>query len=136
MNHDTQMIICMILSGLLSSMYIWSDKIDDIRISFNDVYMIILMTGWMLLFMNIFKIGNSAILGIILIILGLFFIRSQTGITEKQYYRGMIPHHSMAIHMTKKLLQNNQNIDKDKISFLKNIISTQEKEIKQMKSWL
>lgn len=126
----------MILSGLLSSMYIWSDKIDDIRISFNDVYMIILMTGWMLLFMNIFKIGNSAILGIILIILGLFFIRSQTGITEKQYYRGMIPHHSMAIHMTKKLLQNNQNIDKDKISFLKNIISTQEKEIKQMKSWL
>jgi len=130
------MIICMILSGLLSSMYIWSDKIDDIRISFNDVYMIILMTGWMLLFMNIFKIGNSAILGIILIILGLFFIRSQTGITEKQYYRGMIPHHSMAIHMTKKLLQNNQNIDKDKISFLKNIISTQEKEIKQMKSWL
>jgi membrane-bound ClpP family serine protease len=117
-------------------MYIWSDKIDDIRISFNDVYMIILMTGWMLLFMNIFKIGNSAILGIILIILGLFFIRSQTGITEKQYYRGMIPHHSMAIHMTKKLLQNNQNIDKDKISFLKNIISTQEKEIKQMKSWL
>jgi hypothetical protein len=136
MNHDTQMIICMILSGLLSSMYIWSDKIDDIRISLNDVYMIILMTGWMLLFMNIFKIGNSAILGVILIILGLFFIRSQTGITEKQYYRGMIPHHSMAIHMTKKLLQNNQNIGKDKISFLKNIISTQEKEIKQMKTWL
>ncbi len=126
----------MILSGLLSSMYIWSDKIDDIRISLNDVYMIILMTGWMLLFMNIFKIGNSAILGVILIILGLFFIRSQTGITEKQYYRGMIPHHSMAIHMTKKLLQNNQNIGKDKISFLKNIISTQEKEIKQMKTWL
>ena len=136
MVHDIYMIISMILAGLLSAMYIWVDKINDISISLNDVYMIILMTGWMLLFMSIFKIGDSGILGIILIIIGLFFIRSQKGITEKQYYKGMIPHHSMAIHMTKKLLKNRENISNDKMQFFKNIIITQEKEIEQMKLWL
>jgi uncharacterized protein (DUF305 family) len=41
----------------------------------------------------------------------------------------MIPHHSMAIHMSKKLLENNNNIS----PFLENIIKTQEKEITFLK---
>jgi uncharacterized protein (DUF305 family) len=43
---------------------------------------------------------------------------------------GMIPHHSMAVHMSKKLLEKENNIG----DFLKNIINTQEKEITFMKS--
>ena len=42
-----------------------------------------------------------------------------------QYKLGMIPHHSMAIHMSKKLLEKNNNIS----PFLQNIIKTQENEI-------
>jgi uncharacterized protein (DUF305 family) len=43
---------------------------------------------------------------------------------------GMIPHHSMAIHMSKKLLNNQA----PKLTeFVKNIISSQEKEIDYMK---
>jgi uncharacterized protein (DUF305 family) len=41
----------------------------------------------------------------------------------------MIPHHSMAIHMSKKLLEKNNNIS----LFLENIIKTQENEITILK---
>jgi uncharacterized protein (DUF305 family) len=43
---------------------------------------------------------------------------------------GMIPHHSMAIHMSKKLLEKENNIE----DLAKNIIKTQEEEIIYMKS--
>jgi uncharacterized protein (DUF305 family) len=47
-------------------------------------------------------------------------------VTSNQYALGMIPHHSMAIHMSKKLLQSQPtNMD----DFVNNIIKTQEKEI-------
>ena len=56
----------------------------------------------------------------------LYFIRTQFIITEKQYKLGMIPHYSMAIHMSKKLLEKKNNKIK---KFIKNIIKTQENEI-------
>jgi uncharacterized protein (DUF305 family) len=42
----------------------------------------------------------------------------------------MIPHHSMAVHMSKKLLKKENNIS----SFVKNIIKTQENEIMFLKN--
>ena len=52
-HNYTVMFVIMILSGLLSTMNVWVDKYDDIRFSMNDVYMIMLMTGWMFLFMGL-----------------------------------------------------------------------------------
>jgi hypothetical protein len=40
-----------IASGILSSMYLWSDKFSHVGISINDVYMTGIMTGWMFFFM-------------------------------------------------------------------------------------
>ena len=89
------------------------------------------MTGWMFLFMGIFyRETKIFIFGLILVIINLWCIRTQFLITEKHYKLGMIPHHSMAIHMSKKLLNKNSNIN----SFLENIINTQEKEIQIMKN--
>jgi hypothetical protein len=124
----------MIIAGLLSSMYIWVDKIDDVRITLNDIYMISLMTGWMLLFMNI---GNNLLISfisIIIILLSLLAIRKQFGINKKIFFRGMIPHHSMAIHMSKKLLQKNNTLTDEERRLINSIIITQEKEIELMKS--
>jgi len=45
----------------------------------------------------------------------------------------MIPHHSMAVHMSKQLLNKNKNNNIGIQDFLKNIIKTQEKEIDFMK---
>jgi hypothetical protein len=110
----------MILSGLLSTMNVWVDKYDDIRFSINDVYMIVLMSGWMFFFMGlIYQEMYIFIIGILLVITNIWCIRNQFLITETQYKLGMIPHHSMAIHMSKKLLDKKNNIQ----AFLENIIN-------------
>ncbi len=128
MNHFLMMFLIMIPSGLLSSMYLWVDKLDDVRLSLNDLYMTLLMTGWMLLFMAIIHQNlNVFIIGLLMIIINIWCIRTQFMISESQYKLGMIPHHSMAIHMSKKLLKKDSNI---KIKPLLNqIIDTQTKEI-------
>ena len=125
-NHYVIMFFIMLLSGLLSTMNVWVDKVDDIRFSINDAYMTLLMTGWMFLFTGlIYKEISVFFVGLSLIILNIWCIRNQFLITETQYKLGMIPHHSMAVHMSKKLLEKENNIS----TFVKNIIKTQEDEI-------
>jgi len=125
------MFFIMILSGALSTMNMWVDKWDDVRFSLNDVYMILLMTGWMFLFMGLFfKERTPFIVGAILVIGNIWCIRSQFLINENQYKLGMIPHHSMAIHMSKKLLEKKNDMQ----PFLKNLIVTQKNEIVFMKN--
>ena len=120
------MFFIMILSGLLSTMNVWVDKVNDIRFSINDIYMALLMTGWMFLFMGlIYQEISVFFIGLSLIIFNIWCIRNQFLITERQYKLGMIPHHSMAVHMSKKLLERENNIS----LFVKNIIKTQEDEI-------
>lgn len=129
-NHYTVMFFIMIISGALSTMNVWVDNYNDIRFSLNDVYMIFLMTGWMFLFMGLFyKEVIITIIGLIMVITNFFCIRTQFLVTEEQYKLGMIPHHSMAILMSKKLLQKQNNIQ----SFLENLINIQEEEIEFMK---
>ena len=124
------MFFIMIFSGLLSTMNVWVDKLDDIRFSMNDIYMILLMSGWMFLFMGmIYHEINIFFIGLLLVIINIWCIRNQFLTTETQYKLGMIPHHSMAIHMSKKLLEKNNNIS----LFLENIIKTQENEITILK---
>jgi hypothetical protein len=117
----------MVLSGLLSTMNVWVDKVDDIRFSINDAYMTLLMTGWMFLFMGlIYQEISVFFIGLLLIMLNVWCIRKQFLVTETQYKLGMIPHHSMAVHMSKKLLEK-ENITSS--PFVENIIKTQENEI-------
>ena len=125
-NHYIIMFFIMIISGFLSTMNIWVDDISHIRLSLNDLYMILLMTGWMLFFMGIiYKEFIIIAIGFIIIVLNIYLIRTQMFISEYQYKIGMIPHHSMAIHMSKKLLEKENIINE----FLRNLIKTQEKEI-------
>ncbi len=111
-------------------MNVWVDKFDDIKFSINDVYMTLLMSGWMFLFMGLFyKEYKVFFIGLLLIISNIICIRTQFLITETQYKLGMIPHHSMAVHMSKKLLEKENNISQ----FIHNIIKTQENEIAFLK---
>jgi len=45
----------------------------------------------------------------------------------------MIPHHSMAVLMSKRLLNNDNTLTDSEKKYVKNIIETQEKEIEWMK---
>lgn len=133
-NHYIVMFVIMIVAGSLSTMNVWVDKIDDIRFSLNDFYMILLMTGWMFLFMGLwYKDGLILGIGFLLVIFNLWSIRTQFMISSNQYALGMIPHHSMAVHMSKKLLQNQSTNMKE---FVTNIIKTQEKEIVILKNMM
>lgn len=112
-------------------MNMWVDSLDHIYVSLNDVYMILLMTGWMFFFMGIYYKERSVfVVGLILTGLSLFAIRTQFMISEDQFLRGMIPHHSMAVFMSKKLELKENSIQ----DFLQGIIKTQEKEIQFMKA--
>ena len=129
-NHYFVMFVIMILAGALSTMNVWADSIDDIRFSMNDAYMILLMTGWMLLFMGIYYTQfGPGLIGLALVIASLWAIRTQFMITTNQYVTGMIPHHSMAIHMSKRLREKGTPLRE----FADSIITTQEKEIAFMK---
>ena len=109
----------------------YQKTIDDIKLSLNDIYMALLMSGWMLFLMGIYYMENYIIcIGLFLIISNIWAIRIQFMITEKQYLRSMIPRHSMAIHMSKKLLNKENNIK----NLLDNIITTQDDDIKFMKN--
>ncbi len=135
MNHNdsnTVMFFIMIISGLLTTMNVWVDSISDVRFSINDLYMTLLMTGWMFTFMGLYYKQHKVFLfGIILIIFNFWCIRSQFMVTQHQYLLGMLPHHSMAIHMSKKVLENNNITDK---TFIQNIINKQSDEINFIKS--
>ena len=134
MNHSLMpMFFAMIFSGFLSTMNVWANNFNDIRFSVNDAYMVLLMTGWMFLFMGIFNKDLQAFsVGLVLVIANLIGIRKQLFVTTSQYKLGMIPHHSMALHMSKRLLE--RNPPPELSEFAKNIIKTQENEIRFMKT--
>jgi len=121
----------MILAGLLSTMNVYADKLNDIRWSINDIYMILLMTGWMFTFMSVYyKDLVPFWIGISLVLFSFYAIRVQLFVSQNQYILGMIPHHSMAIFMSKRLLEKENSIP----DFLQQIIKGQEKEIEFMKN--
>lgn len=131
--HYVQMFFIMIISGLLSTMNVWASDWSDIRLSLNDLYMTLLMTGWMFFLMGILdKIVPINIFGLLLIVGSFYAIRKQLFIDQNQYLLGMIPHHSMAIMMSQEMQKKKNNIN----SLLVDIIKNQRKEINYMKEKL
>jgi len=136
------MMIMMFISGLLSSMNNWVDKISDIQFHINDIYMSLLMCGWSLILMGIYYIHYKIlIIGIIVTLIIMYCIRNQLFIDETQYLKGMIPHHSMAVLMSKKLIEKENKTNTFNLiplvkKFINNIIDTQNNEIKFMKTIL
>jgi hypothetical protein len=127
------MVICMFFAGYASTMNNWIDKLDDFRFSLNDFYMTGLMVGWMLFFMGFFTLQlKKAIGGLVVVAVFFALIRTQSFVTEIQFLKGMIPHHSMAIMMSKRLEKKPNSIQ----HLLDQIIQNQEKEIILMKSYL
>jgi hypothetical protein len=124
------MIITSVIAGILSSMNIWVDKLKDINIlNINEIYMISLMTLWMLILTM--KMGWMLQIIIILMIIMVYIgIRRQIFVTDIEYIRGMITHHSMAILMSKGIRDRTKNDEIKKLA--EGIIEEQEKEIKYM----
>ena len=133
MNHLGTMIIIMMLAGFLSVMSIWANRLNDVRLSVNDFYMVFLMIGWMILFMGIFdKHSKQIIIGLSIVVILFISIRKQLFVSEKQFIKGMIPHHSMAVLMSKRRKEKGvKNPELEQL--INNIIKTQEEEINILK---
>ena len=127
------MVICMFFAGFASTMNTWINNFDDFRFSFNDLYMTGLMTGWMLFFMGLFTLHMyKTFIGLIVVLIFFGLIRTQLFVSQDEFLRGMIPHHSMAVMMSKRLEQKPNSIQ----HLLDQIIQTQQKEIIIMKNYL
>lgn len=143
------MIVLSLGAGLLSTMNIWTNQIDDIRIfQLNDIYMISLMTSWMI-FLNsaymwynndtmthdIMDRSNGVFPNILIsgtcILSLIYLIRTQTFVDDCQFIKGMIPHHSMAVTMAKRIQARTKNKAVKKLA--RNIVTSQTSEIKIMK---
>lgn len=137
MNHSIlPMIIISLIAGLLSTMNVYVTNLLHIRIHLNDIYMACLMTSWMVTLDGIYHYNhyhnsNQVIIGFAFIALFMYLIRKQVFITDNQYIKGMIPHHSMAILMSKEIKKKSKN--QNVISLANNIIESQDKDIILMK---
>ena len=122
-------------------MYAMVNVFGNVFNSLNQIYMAALMTASMVLIelplmssmykskkLNMIILAASAI-----VLIGSWFgIRQQAAIDDRQFVRSMIPHHAGAILMCQQASIQDQEIH----MLCKNIISSQQTEIDQMKTIL
>lgn len=126
--------------SMYALMYMMVDKIDNIYINVDQLYMVLAMTSAMVL-IEVIVMGSmygnqtkivSIILGVFILLFSFIFTRNQTAISDKEFLKAMIPHHASAL-----LMCDNKNITDIEIQELcKNIVTSQQKEIDWMKSKL
>ena len=137
------MFIVMVIIGMLfNPMNILAYRFSDLYISQTLFYGGLLMASNMIwaheivhyLSMRHFNMLIFSIGIILSISVSIFLLRQQLLVDDKQWLRRMIPHHSTALTTTHNIYSRTTN---PKIKELaKEIIDTQEKEIKLMKSML
>ncbi len=134
-SHIIIMFIIMVVASVITGMNMWVNNLSDVRVHLNDIYMGISMTGWMLFLMGlIYSMENYIWVGIVTIGISAYLIRKQVFIGEREYIDSMIPHHSMAILMSKQLKEKGDISNKQLDKLVNNIIQTQQEEINLMKS--
>jgi uncharacterized protein (DUF305 family) len=122
-------------------MYAMVDSTRDVYHNLNQLYMAGLMTAPMVVIELSLMIAmfpskrlNALIIAATVLSGSAFFalLRQQTGISDSQFLRSMIPHHSGAILMCEQASLHDQRIRE----LCRNIISGQQAEIDQMRALL
>ncbi|GAB4020775.1 DUF305 domain-containing protein [Spirosoma migulaei] len=123
------------------TMYLNTEKSDHLYLSTNRLYMTTLMITTMAVVMLLFmrsmyqdaRMNLMIILGsVALFVAALFCVRHQVFIDDKRFMQSMIPHHSIAILVSKQA-----NLKDPEVKELaRSIIEAQEREIAQMKQIL
>jgi hypothetical protein len=136
MNKETiiVMFLTSLIAGTMCGMNLFVNNRKDIRFNLNDVYMALAMTGMMFILMGIYYVDMKTItIGILIFLIALLCIRRQVLINQNNFINSMIPHHSMAIMMSKKIKDKKEQLPSELDTLLNNIISIQEQEIELMK---
>ncbi len=122
-------------------MYAMVNTFGNVYSNVNQVYMAALMTAPMVVIelsvmrgmyhdkkRNALIIAASVIAGLV----SFMFIREQTGVSDRQFLRSMIPHHASAILMCEQA----PITDPEITALCRTIVSSQQAEIDQMKAKL
>jgi len=130
-----------IVGMLFNAMNMLAYRFSDLYFSITLVYVGCIMAAnmvWSHEVIHWFTMGmfdvKTFIFGILLTLFFVGLARYQVGVDKTQWMRRMIPHHSTALTTTNRLLSNNPNLDPQTKKLAEEIISTQEREISQMKS--
>lgn len=122
-------------------MFLNADVFDHVMLSKTRTYMTILMIAPMAISMMLFMWGtyknkklNYIIMGLsaIVFVATLYGLRQQVFISDVQWMKAMIPHHSSAIMVSQKAHLK----DPEVIKLAEEIIEAQEREIAQMKKMI
>jgi hypothetical protein len=108
-------VLVAILSGILSTITIWSLKQP---LTINSVYIISLTTLWMIFFMSIVRNDKYYFtISIIGLIITYYIIHSQMFVSKSQLYNEIINNHEKLIMMSTEVLDNSgiSEVDKRKI---------------------
>jgi uncharacterized protein (DUF305 family) len=142
-NHYLRLAVMIVLSfiSMYVLMYAMVNTLGDVYNSLNQVYMAGLMTAPMVVIelllmsgmyknkkLNALLITGSCVAGIAFFL----FIRQQTAISDRQFLRSMIPHHSGAILMCNEASLQDQRL----LELCKTIMTGQQQEIDQMRAIL
>lgn len=139
----TKFTLMMVISFIImyTVMFLNIDNISHYHTSTTRIYMTLIMVAPMAVVMMLMmgkmypnkRINAVVILGaIVLFIITLIGLRTQTPIGDVQYMKAMIPHHSSAIMVSK-----HANIKDPEVKKLsEQIIQSQEKEIAEMEAML
>ncbi|GAB3563384.1 DUF305 domain-containing protein [Spirosoma luteolum] len=120
------------------TMYLNTETLDHLYLSTNRLYMTTLMITTMAVVMLLFmrhmyrdaRINTLIITGsVVLFGAALFAVRNQVFINDKRFMQSMIPHHSIAILVSKQANLNDPEVK----ALATGIIDAQEREIAQMK---
>lgn len=147
-SYKTQIItfIVMLIIGMLfNPMNMLAYRFTDLYISLPLFYTGLLMASNMIWgheivhFLSIGKFNmNIFITGIIFSLLSIYLLRNQIFVDDKNWLKRMIPHHSIAITTTNKLLEKDIYMKENPKLYrlAKDIIYNQEREILFMKSMI
>lgn len=137
-----QFVVMVVVGIILNPMNVLAHRMEDVYFSMTLFYGGVLMASNMMwaheivhfLDMGHFN-GKLFMIGVILsAFTSMFLLREQLFVSESQWLRRMISHHSTAVTTSKKIASLSKNEEVQKLA--KEIVYTQEKEIFQMKGML
>jgi predicted neutral ceramidase superfamily lipid hydrolase len=138
--HYSGMFLMIVLSfvAMYALMYLMVDSVSNVYANVNQFYMVLTMIVPMVLFELLLmrsmytsrkmNLGIVAV-GVVVFVAAYAFTRNQTFVGDQEFLRSMIPHHGGAVLMCKEAPIRDSEIQ----GLCKNIISSQQAEIAQMK---
>ena len=140
-SHAIMFVVMVIVGVMFNPMNMLAFKISDLYLSITLFYGGLLMASnmiWAHEIIHYLTMGHINMtvffIGLLFSIMSVFLLRKQLFVDDKQWLKRMIPHHSTALTTSKLIYDRTYDEKIKKLS--KDIIETQEKEIRLMNTLL